>query len=1564
MRSSTTPNGRSRSLVWTLSRDGARMELCWTSMNRSSWTTMISKSKHSASFAGSSVCCILIICACRGLLFKESTLPKFLPPPPIVHAPEPVEQDIAAPIKTPALLRAQPSQSPSPAPAPSTIAPIVAAPKVTHLPSPPETQAHAPPPALLQGVAPAPSTPPQEGAPKQLPVPSPPSLRQVTPIATLEVRTNGHIQEAVSPAPSEEQRKPVLEESRTIPSTPSPQPLSQPPASSPSPSPSPSVEQKAEDHAAPVAKIDGVPVVKGTTTEIPNEREKAAGVHVPPVPPELDGETHMSMSETESEAPPSPPVPPKKSAPTPKKRSPPPPPLALEIPDSQPSSIKGAASPPPSLGTPPTPPQTSQLSPPARLAVVTDHPPRRTPVPSEKEAQLEISSPASSIAASTPDNIISSATSPDAHQIPEPSKPATVVVEDHGKTVEERPQEEEVVVEQEVVKVAEKPEEPTLPSAAVADEIVEQEEEEEISLPTILSKELPRGSPAQVEEYKARELPRPIETEAAAPSSPVTESPVSPDPSAQLRLENQLANGVTRTLPPVPEEHAAALEQAKSLVASPKEQPLAPSPKPEPVHVPSSPVEAPIADEEEEEEEDRVQLVENRTPVVEKLASPVPELPMSAPEPKPQEEQKSVAKEPSPAPPVEEELEKELQVEAPAKPQPVVEEAPKEPEPEPSIPVPVEAEVEAPPAPPSPKPHVEGMPDSLLIPVDKESEGEEEEEEDIVMKDVFPPPTEPTPVVQKQATPEAVQSEILDERIAKSPKLPEKPSEVEVSAVPDVSDFDEVDGIAIPETLPEALLEEPLQPSKAAEEAAAPPGSPKAPSSIESLSSLSDEAEPTPKLPAPTPQAPPTPAATQEEPAFVTPALFATLSTRPSTRPKKPSQRAQLSKVVISSAHHAAAAAEAEAKRLREDQEQQGLIVVARRRTQQAAAGAARGRGPSVFPPGSKLEALTRYGVEEDQQKLPKPVDYMDPLYTISSYTVPVGDLIRKASKTVTTANYNLDHNDRIAQKVLKKIEELRSKGLWSFEQIRKAPEPPRKMAHWDYLLKEMNWLSVDYREERRLKIAEAKMLADLVKEYHESTTEQRAEMVVDRKKFGIVPKGIREQRRKRQSIADCSDQPTPELMESGGTPEEEDAEEYFVKQEAQDDTVMDLDDDTGMYDHLNEPPPASVFALRPDETSFFMPKTKAAKDLLEELPLFAPPAPPPNGAEFIWEDAWSKNGIIPVSKYSLGRMEFSHEDRPLRKRKRYEYEVNSEPFADDSDEEGDVVGGSPAYDSYGRPKSRDKSSRPLPLHPEQNNVALFRPEFKPTLQRIRNHVFRPPMDQPPQAFFESRNPSLWTADEDEKLRLLTKEYNFNWQLVSVYMDMEGEYHSGAERRSPWECFERWMSIENVPPDFNKSPWYKGVQQRLEIAQRSSQQHIQAAASGSQHVNTLKRRGTLPTKVDRRRATRTFTQMEAMRKLSKKRETTLTKQAQSNRGLNPLPYPNPSMLTTPAAAQVAAMRKQSSNTNNSQLRTPQYFSTMKHEKDIKAMEQKALMAQMGRGQVSPAFSRNFLLYSR
>jgi chromatin modification-related protein VID21 len=394
--------------------------------------------------------------------------------------------------------------------------------------------------------------------------------------------------------------------------------------------------------------------------------------------------------------------------------------------------------------------------------------------------------------------------------------------------------------------------------------------------------------------------------------------------------------------------------------------------------------------------------------------------------------------------------------------------------------------------------------------------------------------------------------------------------------------------------------------------------------------------------------------------------------------------------------------------------------------------------------------------------------------------------------------------------------------------------------------------------------------------------------LVVDRKRWGRVPKGVREQqRKKKRSYPDNgADQPTPELVASGGTPEDEGScDEYFVKEEGQEDTVMDLGD-TAIYDHLKDPPPAAVFSLRLDETIFCMPPTKAGQEVLSQLPLFAPPTAPIR-PEYV-EEKWTQTPLIPVNKYASGHMVFIDEDRPRRKRKRYEYETNYELFADESDEEGEVVSGGSGsgFDSYGRPKSRDKTSKPLPLHPEQNTVALFRPEFKPTLQRIRNHVFRPPMDQPPQAYFEARTPSLWTPEEDDKLRLLAKEYNHNWQFVATYMNIDGEFHSGAERRSQWECFERWMTIENIPQEFLKSPFYKGVQQRLEIAERASAQHVNAAASGSQQVSNLKRRGTLPTKVERRRSTRTFSQFEAMRKLAKKRETSMSKQAQSNRGFS------------------------------------------------------------------------------
>jgi len=1309
---------------------------------------------------------------------------------------------------------------------------------------------------------------------------------------------------------AEKQRESTPKESRTIPSTPSPAPLSQPAYLSP---PAPEKEEEEDrDVAAPVVDIGGVPVVQESGTAIPNEREKAAGVHPPPVPLELDNvDTHIS--DAEQEAPPKPLVWKKRKAAPRKTKAKRQSPRLRDFPESKeslPPAKDSSSISPPSLGTPPTPPKTGplpQLASP--LAIVTDHP-GKSATSAQESSQPEVSSPASSVEGdvSTPGNNISSATSPDPHHILEPAKsevaPAT---EEDEETVAEatgmdtmRQNEEndpkEMLVEQGADKGVSTPVESTLPSMESANEIVEAEKEVAVPLPTVPSDKVPPDASAKVEEpRKERELPVVAEVEAEVEGSEIEAtrlstpkpveagSPVSPDPSAQLRLENQLANGVVRALPPVAEEHAVA-EQQKPHAPSPKQAPSVQASSPSPTL--SSPVKKPFLGDENEAEEEHDEGDEDgdEDEEDEEFPQPIPgaepfdvarapsaaavSTPKSAPESKPREaaDEAVVAVEKSPSPEAElEEIERESEVSSPAKLNPVVEETSKRHRLEKLKPETTGDAASTPPM--RPLSPVESLPDSVMIPVDHDSELEDDEEdtvmddgEDTVMDDVTLEPTLELAATGTQA-----------EGLASNKSNAEAEDEIEIgkaknadrahSIVDQPGDIDEqnprgtIECISSLGSLPREI--------RARSESMAPGVA--VPVSQHKQPTAGDFAGSTQGV-----------RFTEAEDAeLVTPTL---LSTRAFSRSKKPAPhaKARLSKVVISSAHHAAAAAEAEAKRLREDQEQQGLIVVARRRTQQAAAGAARGR-PSAFPPGSKLEALARYSVDDDTQKEPKIPDYFDQWYTVKTMPTSVNELLMKSSKTVSTADHNINRQDAIITKVSERIHELQEQGLWSLQQIQKAPEPPQALCHWDYLLKEVKWLSTDYREERKWKIAQSQQLAFMCRDFYSCPDEQKVELRVDRKTMGRVPKGIREERKSR-AMCESSDHPTPDLVPSGGTPDGEDNEDYF-KEGVQ--GVMKLGDETMMYDHLRDPPPATLFSLKPSETVFFMPPTKAAQELLDQLPLYAPPAPPTQ-PEYV-EEMWTRDPVIPVSKYSQGRMVFVDEDRPLRKRGRYEFDPNLDMYADESDEEGEVVNGG-TFDAYGRPRNHDKTNKPIPLHPEQNNVALFRPEFKTTLQRIRNHLFRPPMDQPPSGFFENRAPSLWTLEDDEKLRLLTKEYNYNWQLVSVYMEVEGDFHSGADRRSPWECFERWLLIDSAQQDFTKSPWYKGVQQRLEIAQRASQQQINNAANGAQHANQLKRRGTLPTKVDRRRNTRTFTQLEAMRKLCKKRETTMNKQAQSNRG--------------------------------------------------------------------------------
>jgi len=58
---------------------------------------------------------------------------------------------------------------------------------------------------------------------------------------------------------------------------------------------------------------------------------------------------------------------------------------------------------------------------------------------------------------------------------------------------------------------------------------------------------------------------------------------------------------------------------------------------------------------------------------------------------------------------------------------------------------------------------------------------------------------------------------------------------------------------------------------------------------------------------------------------------------------------------------------------------------------------------------------------------------------------------------------------------VLQRVGELRRSGMWSSRRLPKVQETPRCKAQWDYVLDEMQWLAVDFAQERRWKMAAAK---------------------------------------------------------------------------------------------------------------------------------------------------------------------------------------------------------------------------------------------------------------------------------------------------------------------------------------------------------------------------------------------------------------------------------------------------------------------------------------------------------
>lgn len=484
--------------------------------------------------------------------------------------------------------------------------------------------------------------------------------------------------------------------------------------------------------------------------------------------------------------------------------------------------------------------------------------------------------------------------------------------------------------------------------------------------------------------------------------------------------------------------------------------------------------------------------------------------------------------------------------------------------------------------------------------------------------------------------------------------------------------------------------------------------------------------------------------------------------------------------------------------------------------------------------------------------------DYLLPLFQYQAHTghrsAPIGKLVDEAKKTLSTRWTLSVLREQVEYRILKRVYQLQNANRWPNRQIQKSAEPARPPTHLDSILREMKWMSTDFREERRWKESLAATFARWCAEYHSSAPDVQANLRV---KARIPP-------RLEVGEDDMHDAPTPDLEHSGAN-------------ETENESLMD---DEELYPPFLSNPPAGLFSLGFDDVVFKMDRTPASDAMLLELPSYEPNI---ENVSDVTPRAFYDPPILPVSKYITGKVIAKANGRP-RKRSRYEYDSDPDPPSPPS-RPGTSIGQS-------LPSTPGRLGRPYrsnDLEPEMTSVALFDPDFKHTRERLHAAgQFKPPTEHPMPSvsFFENRNPSQWLWDEDQKLRTLVKEYSFNWSLVAQELSPPSRFVSGAGRRTPWECFERWMHMDGLPGDMSKTPYFKTYQSRLEQAVRTvmaqQQQMLQQQANPAQAVSAshARRRTNQPYRIERRRETRHLTMIEAMRKLAKKREQNIHKQAE------------------------------------------------------------------------------------
>lgn len=477
--------------------------------------------------------------------------------------------------------------------------------------------------------------------------------------------------------------------------------------------------------------------------------------------------------------------------------------------------------------------------------------------------------------------------------------------------------------------------------------------------------------------------------------------------------------------------------------------------------------------------------------------------------------------------------------------------------------------------------------------------------------------------------------------------------------------------------------------------------------------------------------------------------------------------------------------------------------------------------------------------------------------------TLPLISLIPKAHKVLTSDMMNQALNESRVTVVSSRIEELRRSGLWSLRQPKRFVDPfNRDRTHHGILLNEAKWMRDDFVEGRRYKIAVCATLAQAVQDYWSygkvccvktkpiSTDAQRAGDLIQAET--TILENINEETTDKMEVDESIEEsknnekdevetgPDGEDDKKLGTEGIDDEQELRTGEETPVDETMAS---TEMKDEEEDTIDISELLKRPDPNEVIVPK---------ELPVVS---------EEVYEN------YLKSQKPRMFKLSFS--DSELTK-------VESSILAqlplysglDDKKEnytldELDMVPISkslviPEFDHYYKIVEKQFVGE------EQNLLQLSRRRGLFYGNR-RNHYLRPPA-VPSLRYLQNRTPTIWLPEDDQELVKNISAYAYNWDLISAQMTRRpsNSYLSNIERRTPWQCFERFVQL-NEKFSFSdlKGPRAHAAQQWLIEAHKFQQRQ-------NRRISPL---GVGPESIQRgHRRLRWASIFEAIRKTIKKRE--------------------------------------------------------------------------------------------